>query len=164
MKKLIDAFEEAENKKARLQNEKDDCSRKLSRAGSLIEKLAGENENWKIELANNKSKREHLVGDVLISSGIVAYLGVFTTHYRNVCIDSWISLLRQFNILSTEEFSLQAVLGDQIKIRQWQLNKLPADAFSIDNAIILQNSERWPLMIDPQMQANGWIRKTEEAN
>jgi dynein heavy chain len=112
MKKLIDAFEEAENKKARLQNEKDDCSRKLSRAGSLIEKLAGENENWKDELANNKAFREHLVGDVLISSGIVAYLGVFTTSYRNGCIDSWIELLKKFNILSTDDFSLQVVLGD----------------------------------------------------
>jgi dynein heavy chain len=35
---------------------------------------------------------------------------------------------------------------------------------SIDNAIILENSDRWPLMIDPQLQANGWIRKMEEKN
>lgn len=33
------------------------------------------------------------------------------------------------------------------------------DSFSTDNAIILENSERWSLMIDPQMQANMWLRK-----
>ena len=35
---------------------------------------------------------------------------------------------------------------------------------SVDNAIILENSDRWPLMIDPQLQANGWIRKMEDKN
>ncbi|CAK0908163.1 unnamed protein product, partial [Prorocentrum cordatum] len=30
---------------------------------------------------------------------------------------------------------------------------------SIENALILQWSRRWPLMIDPQLQANNWVRK-----
>ena len=47
-----------------------------------------------------------------------------------------------------------------MKIRDWQLNELPTDDFSTENAIILENSKRWPLMIDPQMQANIWIRKS----
>ena len=33
---------------------------------------------------------------------------------------------------------------------------LPVDAFSIDNGIIVNNTRRWPLMIDPQGQANKW--------
>jgi dynein heavy chain len=49
-----------------------------------------------------------------------------------------------------------------VKIRQWLIEKLPQDQFSIDNAIILENSDRWPLMIDPQLQANIWIKKMEE--
>ena len=57
---------------------------------------------------------------------------------------------------------MKEVLGDDVKIRDWQLNELPTDDFSTDNAIILENSKRWPLMIDPQMQANIWIRKSEE--
>ncbi len=51
-----------------------------------------------------------------------------------------------------------------MKIRQWLIDRLPNDKLSIDNAIILENSERWPLMIDPQMQANIWIKKMEEKN
>lgn len=47
-------------------------------------------------------------------------------------------------------FSLNAVLGDPVKIRAWQIAGLPIDNFSIDNGIIVSNSRRWPLMIDPQ--------------
>jgi dynein heavy chain, axonemal len=99
-----------------------------------------------------------LTGDVLIASGVIAYLGVFTHSYREQCIKTWNEMLHKFGINSSEEFSLQAVLGNPVQIRQWQIYKLPADDFSVDNAIILDHSDRWPLMIDPQMQANIWIK------
>jgi dynein heavy chain len=70
-------------------------------------------------------------------------------------------MIRDFNIKSNDEISLNAILGDQVKIRQWLIDKLPQDQFSIDNAIILENSDRWPLMIDHQLQANIWIKNKE---
>lgn len=42
----------------------------------------------------------------------------------------------------------------------WNINGLPKDAFSVDNAVTIQNSSRWPLMIDPQNQANRWIKNS----
>lgn len=39
---------------------------------------------------------------------------------------------------------------------------LLVDPFSVDNGIIVFNSRRWPLMIDPQGQANKWIRNMEK--
>jgi len=50
----------------------------------------------------------------------------------------------------SEAFSLSATLGDAVKVRAWQIAGLPIDNFSIDNGIIVCNSRRWPLMIDPQ--------------
>ena len=52
-------------------------------------------------------------------------------------------------------------LSNPVQVRSWTISKLPNDKFSIDNAIILNNSSRWPLMIDPQGQANQWIRNME---
>lgn len=50
-------------------------------------------------------------------------------------------------------------MSDPLIIGQWtNQQQLPNDDFSIDNAIILKNSSRWPLMIDPQIQANNWIK------
>ena len=161
MKKLMDEFEATKAEEDRLKNQKDDCERKFKRAGSLIEKLAGEKINWQNSLATQKVARENLVGDILVCSGCIAYLGVFVQAYRQDCIKNWISMIRDFNIKSNDEISLNAILGDQVKIRQWLIDKLPQDQFSIDNAIILENSDRWPLMIDPQLQANIWIKNKE---
>ena len=61
-------------------------------------------------------------------------------------------------------FSLQNVLGDPVSIRSWNIFGLPSDSFSIESAIILHNARRWPLMIDPQGQANKWIKNMEKAN
>ena len=162
MKKLMDEFEATKSEEDRLKSQKDDCERKFKRAGSLIEKLAGENVNWQNSLAVSKVARENLVGDILVCSGCIAYLGVFIQSYRTDCVKNWIQMIRTFNIKSNDEISLNAILGNQVKIRQWLIEKLPQDQFSIDNAIILENSDRWPLMIDPQLQANIWIKKMEE--
>ena len=49
-------------------------------------------------------------------------------------------------------------------IQDWVIFGLPNDSFSIDNAISLKNSRRWPLMIDPQGQANRWVNNMEKTN
>jgi dynein heavy chain len=142
----------------------EDCKKKKDRAENLIEKLKSENENWKKALELNREFKLSLIGDVVLSSGVMAYLGVFTQSYRDDCIKNWVELMDEVDIVSTANFNLQAVLGDQIKIRYWQIKELPQDSFSVDNAIMMQYSERWPLMIDPQMQANNWIKKMEAGN
>ena len=44
---------------------------------------------------------------------------------------------------------MSKILGDDVTIRQWGVAGLPSDKFSIENAIIMFKSRRWPLMIDP---------------
>lgn len=51
-------------------------------------------------------------------------------------------------------FSSSGTLGDPVLVRQWNIDGLPTDGFSVDNGIIVFNARRWPLMIDPQGQAN----------
>ena len=43
-------------------------------------------------------------------------------------------------------------------VRQWNIDGLPADGFSVENGIIMDITKRWPLMIDPQGQANRFIK------
>lgn len=93
-----------------------------------------------------------VTGDVLLSSGLVAYLGAFTLTFRQKCIDEWTTLCVERNIPCSPSFSLNATLGEPVLIRDWQIAGLPVDGFSTDNGIIVSNARRWPLMIDPQGQ------------
>jgi dynein heavy chain len=153
----------AQKKKKDLEDEYEDCSNKLVRAKQLIDGLGGEQVAWSQQSKRIGKLIECVLGDVVLSSGVVAYLGPFTTTYRTDCVKEWAEMLNLKNIPSSEEFSLQDVLGEPTVIRDWVIQKLPNDSFSIDNAIMMMTSGAWPLCIDPQGQANKWIRNMEGA-
>eukprot|EP00959_Pyramimonas_sp_CCMP1952_P091103 1907124-Pyramimonas_sp.AAC.1 len=62
----------------------------------------------------------------------------------------------------TTGVNISMVLADPVKIRAWQINGLPSDNVSTENGIVVSKARRWPLMIDPQGQANKWLKKTEK--
>lgn len=82
MKLLVEELDAAEARKKYLQDEFENAERKLTRAIQLISKLKDEEKNWEKSLIQNRAFKTCLVGDIIISSGIIAYLGVFTTEYR----------------------------------------------------------------------------------
>jgi dynein heavy chain len=106
----------------------------------------------------------NVTGDVLLSSGIIAYLGAFTMPFRKMCVDQWVKESIAKGIACSDNFSLTATLGDPVQIRSWTIAGLPNDTFSRENAIIVSKARRWPLFIDPQGQANKWIKNLEKSN
>lgn len=61
-------------------------------------KLDTEKQNWKEELAKQQAFKGNIVGDILISSGIIAYLGVFLKDYREDCIANWKEMMDSYDI------------------------------------------------------------------
>jgi dynein heavy chain len=76
--------------------------------------------------------------------------------------NEWNKLIEEKNLPRSAAFSLVGTLGEPVIIRAWNIAGLPSDSFSVENGIILSNSRRWPLMIDPQGQANKWIKNMEK--
>ncbi|CAO2583043.1 Dynein axonemal heavy chain 3 [Lemmus lemmus] len=161
---LNDDFEEMNVKKTILEGNIETCSQKLIRAEKLISGLGGEKDRWTEAARQLGIRYDNLTGDVLLSSGTVAYLGAFTVDYRAQCQKEWLDCCKDKVIPGSTDFSLSHTLGDPIKIRAWQIAGLPVDSFSVDNGIIVSNSRRWPLMIDPQGQANKWVKNMEKTN
>lgn len=157
-------LELAQNEQQRLQDAVDLCSQKLIRANKLIGGLGGEKTRWKSVAADLKVQYDSLAGDILISCGVIAYLAPLTIQYRNQCMVDWREKCILRNIPCSQEYDFIKVLGSEITIQQWYIYGLPRDAFSTQNAIIQNNSCRWSLMIDPQNQANKWIKSMEKAN
>ena len=63
----------------------------------------------------------------------------------------------------TDGLDVLSLLTDAATIAHWNNENLPSDRMSTENATILTSAERWPLMIDPQLQGIKWI-KTREAD
>ncbi|KAK2921231.1 hypothetical protein Q8A73_000716 [Channa argus] len=151
-------------KKKELEDKIESCSQKLIRAEKLIGGLGGEKDRWTESARQLEIRYTNLTGDILLSSGTVSYLGAFTVDYRMECQKQWHILCHEKKVPRSEVFTLSNTLGNQVAIRAWQIAGLPVDSFSTDNGIIVSNSRRWPLMIDPQGQANKWIKNMEKAN
>ncbi|XP_070136648.1 dynein axonemal heavy chain 3 [Drosophila bipectinata] len=164
LQKLNDFFAEKSREKKRLEDEIDNCEKKLNRAEKLLGGLGGEKTRWSEAAKNLHESISNIVGDVLLAGGCTAYLGYFTTEYRVSILDDWNALCLKRHIPCSETFSLATTLGHPMTIRAWSLAGLPADNFSVENGIIVTNSSRYSLLIDPQVQANKWIKNMEKNN
>lgn len=68
------------------------------------------------------------------------------------CLPAW---------LAADPLSL---LVDSAMMAGWVRQGLPSDPTSMQNGMILCGSERWPLMMDPQLQGVVWIKERESKN
>lgn len=140
------------------------CRNKLIRAQKLISGLGGEKDRWTVAADKLQMLFETLPGDILLSCGMIAYLGPFTANFRFENLKKWQMHVMRSNIPCSQEYNFIDVLGSEIKINSWHMFGLPQDISSIENAIIMDNSKRWSLFVDPQSQMNKWIRSMEKIN
>jgi dynein heavy chain len=140
------------------------CEARLFRAGKLTAALGDEQVAWTETTSQLENALEKLVGNVFLAAACVAYVGPFTGVYRKNIIELWVDHAKEVEVPCSHEFSLPEVLSKPVEVRSWNISGLPSDDVSITNGVLVKNTRRWPLLIDPQMQANRWIRNSEEQN
>uniref|UniRef100_A0A9L0SQL6 Dynein axonemal heavy chain 17 n=1 Tax=Equus caballus TaxID=9796 RepID=A0A9L0SQL6_HORSE len=158
---LTSAFEKATAEKIKCQQEADATNRVISLANRLVGGLASENVRWAESVENFKSQGITLCGDVLLISAFVSYVGYFTKKYRNELMDKfWIPYINKLKvpIPITEGLDPLSLLTDDADVATWNNQGLPSDRMSTENATILCNTERWPLIVDAQLQGIKWIK------
>ena len=90
---------------------------------------------------------------MLLAAAFVSYAGPFTSKFRAQLIKEWIKFLTDKGAPMTAGISDPLkVLVDDATVASWVREGLPSDPTSVQNGTILTNSERWPLMMDPQLQ------------
>ena len=156
-------LKETEDKKAELEAQADKAKQQLVRAGKLIGGLGGEKVRWQESAVTLNASLTNLVGDMCLAAGCLAYLGPFTSQFRSRIVDQWIEACRSLEI-PCSDFTLINALAEPVVVRKWQIDGLPADDFSCENGLMATRGRRWPLMVDPQGQANRWIRNTYAEN
>jgi dynein heavy chain len=150
--------------KEKLRIESEQTELKLSRAEKLVSGLAGERDRWEKTIKRHEESLTYLAGDCLLAAAFMSYAGPFNSGYRSQLIDKcWVPHMKNLEIPVSPSFSFDSFIGKQTEIRDWNIQGLPSDAFSSENGIIVTRGRRWPLMIDPQGQANRWIKNKEKS-
>uniref|UniRef100_A0A7M4FAQ3 Dynein axonemal heavy chain 6 n=1 Tax=Crocodylus porosus TaxID=8502 RepID=A0A7M4FAQ3_CROPO len=158
---LQDQYEKSVEEKESLARTMALTQARLTRAGKLTAALGDEQVRWEESIKNFEDEISNIIGNVFIAAACVAYYGAFTAQYRQLLIECWIKTCQNLELPISPDFSLINILGDPYEIRQWNTDGLPRDYVSTENGILVTRGRRWPLMIDPQDQANRWIRNKE---
>ncbi|XP_048523986.1 dynein axonemal heavy chain 7-like [Dendroctonus ponderosae] len=157
-------LEEATRKQRKLQIEVDICNKKLQSAQKLIGGLSGERLRWTEAAESLQSHYEVLVGDLLLSSGIISYLAPLHKKPRQTTLKEWQRHLQKNNIPLSSDFQFASVLSNDVEVQRWMEFGLPADSFYIENAVIFGNSKLFCLLLDPHAEALQWIANLEACN
>uniref|UniRef100_A0A803V436 Dynein axonemal heavy chain 17 n=1 Tax=Ficedula albicollis TaxID=59894 RepID=A0A803V436_FICAL len=159
--RLTARFEQATSDKLKCQQEAEATACTITLANRLVGGLASENVRWAEAVKDLKEQQSTLCGDVLLSTAFVSYLGYFTSKYRQDLLDGiWRPYLHQLKVPVPVRPGLDPlwVLADAAAVAAWQNQGLPSDRASAESAAILRSCQRWPLVVDPQLQGSRWIR------
>lgn len=143
-----------------LQAEIDECNIQKTRAAKLLNSLAGEKQKWTVLNNVVDKKFDTLEGDCLLGAALMTYLGQLTSKFRDDFFYRWLEEIRERSSLQIAEYyDFIKMFGNQVQIKRWIINKLPSDTFSITNGLIIEKCPIQTIMIDPQYQANNWLKE-----
>jgi dynein heavy chain, axonemal len=155
---LETSYNEAVEKLDMLQKKEITCRVQLANAEKLIGGLGGEEIRWRETVESLVQASENILGDVIIAAGTISYLGPFTANYRQNLVKQWQDAMVGLNMPHAVNSNIESTLANPVELRSWRICSLPSDSLSTQNALIMSNGRRWPLLIDPQGQANRYIR------
>jgi dynein heavy chain, axonemal len=148
-------------KKHQLEEDIDLTTVRLERAEQLMNGLGSEQTRWVQAVTQLSAEKAGHAGTMALAAGAVAYLGPFTSHYRERLLRAWYDKCMSLQLpVGQSPFELSGIM-DPVRIRTWSQQGLPTDHFSVENGVVVNKSHRWCLCIDPQGQAVNWIRAME---
>ncbi|XP_026685175.1 dynein heavy chain 2, axonemal-like [Diaphorina citri] len=165
LQEIQNDFEEKLNRKEELNKKTIELKDSLERATLLLEGLSEERIRWEDSLRKMDEKYKLLPGDCLLGTAFLTYLGPFISVYREALFEIWIEALRDELVIPySTDFTPATFLSSPAIIREWAIRGLPLDNFSTENGLIITQSQRYALVIDPQGQALKWIKQMEMPN
>jgi dynein heavy chain len=162
LNRLQEDFQTQMERKVKVEEYAQATKKKMEQATALITGLGGERTRWTEDSNRFIERKAHLIGDCIIGSAFLNYFGPFDKEYRDIITSKCIyELLQLKNIQVTSNLAFETFLVDNNRITDWNICGLPSDPLSIQNGILVERSQRFPLLIDPQGQAMAWLTKRE---
>ena len=156
-------FQEKNAVKAALEADAEMTKRRMESAHGLIEALSGERERWTSQSNEFQDTIRRLVGDVCLACAFISYCGPFNAEFRHMLLNThFFNKCKSLRIPVSDNLSIVRFLVEDTVVNDWQLEGLPSDDHSVQNAIMMTTSTKFSLMIDPQGQALQWLRRRTE--
>ena len=84
---------------------------KVERSESLYKNLSSELLRWQGSSQNFKERLSSLLGDTLLSSAVLTYIGFFDFHYRTVLKSDWVDLVEKISLKASSSLSYMEFLS-----------------------------------------------------
>merc|ERR1711871_1024070 len=86
----------------------------LKRAHQLIDSLASEKTRWQGESERLNGDLRNLIGNMVLSAGCIAYLGPFTSEFRDQMTKEWTGFCVAQNLPVDGNFALDRIMGKPV--------------------------------------------------
>merc|ERR1719353_945967 len=136
-------------------------SDKLDMAKRLINALSANGVIWEQTVGTVGDELSFIPGDTVIACAYASYVGIFTRDYREECLELYMKYLRKNDVPLGPKPDPLGILCTEADQAGWGTQGLPNDRVSLENGAIMTNSQRWSLIIDPQLQGVVWIKNKE---
>jgi dynein heavy chain 2 len=137
----------------RLKDKLEKAEKDLFAAESLLGKLSGEKTRWAEECKQIKERIKVMPRKALIAAGFITYLSRETEDRRLAAVKQWSDKLSFEAPPNVASF-----LRSESELLQYKTEGLPADGLSQENAVVILDSLRTPLIVDPANQAMMWLK------
>lgn len=139
-------------KKDQLEKEEVMTQERIVKAKRLLESLETEGERWQKQEVAFLAEEAKVLGDVILASAFVAYAGPLADTLRGSLVQRSMAILDKHGIAYSAEFRLEEVTGRKDQTHMWQEFGLPQNPTSVENAVIMDLTDKWALIIDPEEQ------------
>mgnify|MGYP001611668798 CR=1 FL=1 len=152
--RLKDQYTTMMEETSRIKSEISVVSARCHRATALMTNLSSERIRWEEQSQSFRVQMSAVVGDCIISSAFLAYIGHFDEQTRtHSLIREWKDAVDDARVSLRMQLSVADFLSRPDQRAGWLANKLPQDNLCVENAVILNRYRRYPLVIDPSGQA-----------
>jgi dynein heavy chain 1 len=147
-----------------IKTEMEGVKTKVTRAESLLKSLMSESERWEESSGSFEVGLGSVVGDGLMSAGFLTYSGFFDYRVRVELLDGWKGTLDACGLECRGEYGevieYLSKAGERLDWESWGLG---GDKLSMENAVVLERCDRFPLVIDPSGTCSEFVVKKWEA-
>ncbi|CUG86718.1 Hypothetical protein, putative [Bodo saltans] len=160
IERLKATYQQTTEENSRIKMEISAVASRCGRAKALMGNLLAEKHRWEEQSASFHQQTKCVMGDCLLAGAFLAYIGYFDEHSRrNLIVPEWQDIVDCSSIAFRREMSVVEYLSLPEKRLLWSANRLPQDNLCIENAIIMERFQRYPLIVDPSGQAVEFLLK-----